>query len=968
VYEAGEWEIDLALRELRAKGLPVPIGGRAFEILEALVQSAGAVVGKDDLMARVWPGAVIEENTLQVHISAVRKALGPDRGMLQTASGRGYRLLGTWQSRHDRRPADRAAPPPAPAQAAGPSGPGNLPVAVSALIGRASAAQHLQDLLSAYRTVTLTGPGGIGKSALAFAVARSLLPSFQGDVWVVELVSLADPDLVASAVARVLGLTLGGSQISPESVARAIGARNLLLLLDNCEHVIDAAAGLAETMLRLCPRATVLATSREVLRIEGEYVYRVPPLDVPPPDDRAPGAVIEHSAVQLFIARAQALNADVTAEAENLAVIAAICRRLDGIPLAIEFAAARTASLGLREVAARLDDRFGLLAGGRRTALARHRTLRATLDWSYQLLPEPERRLLRHLAIFAAGFTLEAATAVMPGAGSELPAVAEALANLVGKSLVALDGSVPAGRWRLLETIRAYALEKLAEHDEAADAARSHAAFYRDLIAPAASPGLAESPGAAMVQFARDIDNIRAALDWAFSPAGDAMIGIHLTAACAPLWMQMLLHVECRERARRALAALGPEPKLDPYLLFPLLLALGIALFETTGEAEECGAVFGRALALAESLHDTDAQLRALLGMFNARINNGEQREAQRLAGRFQELASQKGDLADMFVGDRLIGASAHYGGDHATARYHIARVVDHYVAPESGRHTTWFHYDQRVLARAMLARVLWLQGLVEQAGAKAWASVEEASAAQNNPSLCYALGAAVCPIALRTGDLATTERAVAMLDAAAAKYSSIFWTKLGPCLEGALLIRRGEFRRGTTLLSATLDVSRKIGLAVHIFGFLGDLAEGLAGLGRAAEALAVIEEGLRRYDQQGLSWYTAELLRIQGEVLLADATARGTPAAEDCFLGALELARQQGALFWELRAATSLARLRAGQGRPETARTILKPVYDRFVEGFETADLRQAQALLNALSTGSIEESQLKQGMAERA
>ena len=265
-----------------------------------------------------------------------------------------------------------------------------------------------------------------------------------------------------STVASTLGLKLGG-EISAESVARAIGGRNLLLVLDNCEHVIDAVANLAETLTRLCPRTTIVATSREVLRIDGEFVYRVPPLDVPALGQAAPDYIMQYSAVELFVARTKALNGGFSPRAEDLASIATICRRLDGIPLAIELAAASAAALGIMHVSLGLRDRFALLTRGRRTALARQRTLRATLDWSHELLPEAERRLLRRLAVFAGGFTTDAAAAVVADTGLDAAMVTDSIANLVSKSLVVLGPTQGATRWYLLETIRAYALEKLAE-------------------------------------------------------------------------------------------------------------------------------------------------------------------------------------------------------------------------------------------------------------------------------------------------------------------------------------------------------------------------------------------------------------------------------------------------------------------------------------------------------------------------
>src|SRR3981189_1433377 len=414
VYESGEWEVDLARRELRARGVPVPIGGRAFEIIEVLVQSAGEVVTKNDLSARIWPGAIVEENTLQFHISAIRKALGSDRGILKTASGRGYRLLGAWTSQQESTSSvdsieiEPMRSPAEPFQT-------NLPAAASELVGRTVAVQHLRALLSAYRLITLTGPGGIGKTRLALEVARGLFPSPQGGGQLAQPAWLSDPGLVPPPVTGVLGLKLGGNEISAESVARAIGAQKLLLVIDNCEHVIDAAARLAETVVRMCPRTTILAPSGEILKIEGEQVYRVPPLDVPS-EFEEPDSIFCHSAVQLFIATTRALHSDFSPHGENLATIAAICRRLDGIPLAIDLAATRVATLGLQQVAAGLENRLGMLTGGPRTRPPRHRTLRATMDWSYDLLPEPERLVMRRLAIFAGDFTAEAASLGAAGA------------------------------------------------------------------------------------------------------------------------------------------------------------------------------------------------------------------------------------------------------------------------------------------------------------------------------------------------------------------------------------------------------------------------------------------------------------------------------------------------------------------------------------------------------------------------
>ncbi len=461
VHASGECEIDLARRELRVRGAVAPVGGRAFEVIEALARSAGEIVSKIELMDQIWPGAIVTENTLHVHTAAVRKALGPYRSLLKTESGRGYRLLGDWTVRRH-----AAAKPSVGGLRTDRESPmTNFPAAVVRLVGRTAAVVKLRDLISAYRVVTLTGPGGIGKTSLAMKAARGVVGEYADGAWLVELASLSDPALVPAAVAGALRLPTGPTGITPEAISRSVGGKKLLLLLDNCEHLIEAIATLAEALLAYCPHTSIIATSREILRIQGEYVYRVPPLEVPAAGRDEADHILSHSAVELFIGRTMALDTGFSPRASELPSIGAICRHLDGIPLAIEFAAARASIFGIDQVAAGLHDRFALLTSGRRTALPRHRTLRAALDWSYALLPEAEQRLLRHLAIFSGGFTVAAAAAVVNGGGAEQSTVMEGIANLVAKSLVVLDRNV-ASRWHLLETVRIYALEKLASHGE----------------------------------------------------------------------------------------------------------------------------------------------------------------------------------------------------------------------------------------------------------------------------------------------------------------------------------------------------------------------------------------------------------------------------------------------------------------------------------------------------------------------
>jgi predicted ATPase/DNA-binding winged helix-turn-helix (wHTH) protein len=929
----------------------VPIGGRAFEIVEVLVGSLGELVTKDDLMSRVWPGAIVEESTLHVHMSAIRKALGADRVMLKTVQGRGYRLLGSWTIRQASTVVQRDGPEP-PHAAARPFVT-NVPVAATALIGREAAVQELRDLLSAYRVVTLSGPGGIGKTVLAAEIARRLFPTLESDVFFVELVSLSEPSLVPSAVASLLGLQMGGAAISAEAVARALGPRKLLLVLDNCEHVVEETAKLAAAILRLCPNTSILTTSREVLHIDGEYVYHVPPLDVPSRDREDLGGALEHSAVQLFVARTRSLGADFSAQRENLPLVTAICRRLDGIPLAIEFAAARAATLGIQEVAGRLSDRFALLAGGWRTALPRHQTLRATLDWSYELLPEPERRLLRHLAIFPAGFTLDAAAAVM----SDRSEVATGISNLVSKSLATMDVSA-SSRWRLLETIRAYALEKLAASGELEQAARRHAEFFRDLISTSTRGSQSQPNAEEMSRHLGEIDNVRAALDWSFSTLGDTAVGIELTAAYAPVWLHLSLVAECRERSEHALLNFRSDSSLNSPLQMKnsplqmqLHIALGLALMATMGPVEQTKTVLTKAFEIAQSLDDVGAQVRALWALETVHYYCGDNRKARSAVDQLSQIAHRTHNTAIALVADRLMGDRLHSAGSHREARQYFERVLQSQVAPKHQRPVFWHDSDDRAMARAMLARVLWLQGFPEKAHNEANASLEELQATDHQLSHCRVFYYGMFPMSLMTDDLTAADRAISHLIDIATTLNAPFWRIVGRCLEGKLLIERREFGRGAVVLREALDTFNRTGWIVSYPEFKGALAVASAELGQLSEALDAVNEALAFANLGGELWYVPELLRLKGEFLIQSAQDQPELTAEGCFREAIAVARQQGALFWELRATLGLARLKMKQHQTQEARQALAPVYSRFTEGFGTPDLRSARAVLDSLA-----------------
>ncbi|HYZ39297.1 MAG TPA: winged helix-turn-helix domain-containing protein, partial [Stellaceae bacterium] len=643
IIEFGRFRVLPHRRELLADGRPINLGGRTFDVLIALIEGQGAVVSKDALMQRVWPNQIVAESSLHVQISALRNAFGADRKLIRTISGRGYQFTGEIRtvaaSPHTPAVAGTAVPVSAPRRA-----PTNLPEPVSELIDREDELREIANLAAAHRLVTLTGAGGIGKTRLALAAAHQLLPRFADGVWLAEFSSLADPGLVPATVAAAVGLELGAGEVSAQRVAQALADRHLLLVLDTCEHVIAAAAALAEALLRAGSAVRILATSREPLRAEGERIYPAPPLAVPAAEREDPWP---YGAVQLFVVRSRASGAQVSEDRHSAAAIAAICRRLDGIPLAIELAAARAAVFGIEALAARLDDRFQLLTGGRRMALPRHQTLRATLDWSYELLAEPERAILRRLAVFAGVFSLEAASAVAASPELAQSEVVEGLSNLVAKSLVAAEVDGRVARYRLLDTTRAYAIEKLGESGEGEPLARRHAEYFRDFFEQAESEWEGLPAAELLADYGRQIDNLRAALDWAFSPGGDASIGVALTAAAVTLWVHLSLLDECRTRVERALATIKGDEEADARREVKLHAALGASSIHTRGAVPETGAAWTKALEIAESLDDAEYRLRSLRGLWFFHTARGQHRVALGLAQRFRVLGAARPDPND---------------------------------------------------------------------------------------------------------------------------------------------------------------------------------------------------------------------------------------------------------------------------------------------------------------------------------
>jgi predicted ATPase/DNA-binding winged helix-turn-helix (wHTH) protein len=937
----GPFRLHPARHLLLKDDMPVSIGARALEILIALVEHAGELVTKDQLVSRAWPNLVVEESNLRAQVANLRKALHDGRtgaDYIAAVPGRGYRFVATILRSGQRLTDARSE-----------SRKNNLPARLTQVIGRADIIGALVSRLQRRRFVTIVGPGGIGKTTVALAIAAETLTSQEDGVWLHDLAPLSDSSLLPSVIASTLGLALTSHNRTEELIG-LLRNKQMLLIFDSCERVVEAAADLVEKILKSAPSVRILTTSREPLRAEGESVHRLSPLETPPVmAGLTASSALSFPAVELFIERIVSNVDGFRLYDADAPLVADICRQLDGIPLAIELAAGRVDAFGVRGVAQGLDDRFRLLSGGRRTALPRHQALRATLDWSYDLLPDLERTLLRRLGAFVDGFTLNSVRAVATDSEIQDLVIADLLANLIAKSLVSSEIEGFVARYRLLDTTRAYTLVKLAESGELEAISRRHAEYFRHVFEAALSEWETRPNSEWLTSYGREIANMRTALDWAFSPSGDAELGIALTVAAIPLWFQLSSTEECRNRVEQALDHAAPGVNRDTHAreVMRLYMALGLSRTFTIGLAPQASAAWKKAFEIADSLGDGECRLEALWGLWFCHIGAGEYRAALSIAEQYYNSAET---AEDRLIGHRLIGVPLHCLGDHARARGHIEGMLSRSAYTVKSSQGNRFRFDQPLAARVILAQMLWLQGFPDRAIEATHSSLDEAIATGHAISLCDALAQAVCPIAMLVGDLSAAEQAVTTLLSEATLHALDPWSVLGCCWKGALHIKRGELDYGLPLLRSALTDLREVRFAFYHAGFLGVLTEGFASAGQFEAAHGAIDEALEYCKQKEELWYIAELLRIKGEILLQKGD-EGVPLAEEHFLRSGAWARQQAALSWELRAAISLARLRRQQGRVAEAREALALVYERFSEGFATTDLRVAKRLLDALS-----------------
>jgi predicted ATPase/DNA-binding winged helix-turn-helix (wHTH) protein len=936
----GSFRLIPAERRLLRGEDTVDVGSRALDVLIALTEAAGEVVGRAELLARAWPDVVVGEGSLRVTVASLRRALGDgldDVHYISNVTGRGYCFVGAV---HRVGAASTQSPDPMVISEVPPVTIPKFPSRPRRMIGRDCEVETLSKRLISSRFVSIVGPGGTGKTTVAIAVAHALLDEFGEAVYFADLGAITDPSLVASAVAAALGV-FGQKQDPLSGLLAYLTGRRILLVLDNCEHVIDAVVTLAEALHHGAPCAHILTTTREALRAEGEQVYLLQPLDYPTArEDLTAAEALATPAVRLFMERALASGHASPLSDDDAPTAAAICGRLDGIALAIELAGSRVGTYGLRQTADLLSNRFKLVWQGRRSALPRHQTLSAMLDWSFNLLCERDQLVFRRVSIFAGIFTLEAAQAVVVDDEVDAMDVAEAIASLVSKSLIWVVRVDQTAHYRLLDPTHAYAVEKLARTREGSVLAKRHALFAVQWLSRASGEALSIS-GEELAATVPHLGDIRAALEWSFSEAGDRAIGVQLAAAAVPLFFEMSLLIECMRWCEQGLAALSAQDDQGAIRL-PLQATLAASAMFTKGNSDEVRRSIEEGLQLADALGHPRYQmyLQVGLGIFMSRIGNF--RGALEIAERGYAVTQKIGGASVIAAGESILGFAHHFVGDQVATQHHCERALaDAAAAP-------YFGCDHEIRALIALARCYWLRGSADRAARTAKRVVLLAVKRDQPINLCMTLIYSAT-VFLWRGDLDEADQLIQRLLTQSARHSLDPYHSVGVALSGELAIARGKAGEGVSLLKSALgqlqaERHHAMTPALHVA-----LGEGLLKAGAADEAGTVVEAGLALSEAFGETLNVPELLRIRAEAWL-HATPPDPRAAEEAFRRAQRLANDQSAVSLELRSAMGLARLWADQGRTSDAADVLEEVYLRLGEGWETEDVRRAGQLLAVL------------------
>jgi len=941
VYYFGDYQYLPNRQLLTRNNMPIPLGSRALDLLHALVKQSGSMVSKQELMRSAWPNTFVHEANLKVNIAALRRALrsgAQETSYIATVPGRGYRFVA---------PLQILEPPPGKTMpAAVRANTGQLPAA-SPLIGREQAIADVEDALAETRILTIVGAAGVGKTSLAIAHAKQAAERFEDGVCFVDLSAIDDPQFVVPAIAFALGRDSNFVN-TYAGLAAVLRGRKVMLILDNCEHLSGAVASVADYLCHLLPDLSLVATSREPLRCRLELVYRLPPLLCPPEENEA-ATTMDFSAVQLLVHRAQAQG--YLLKETDLPALAAISRRLDGIALAIELAASQMAAQDPATLSAILACSFATLVSDTDGAPPRHKTLMATLGWSYQLLSGPEARLLRHLSMISGGFGLDDAVGAAIHLQKNADDIATWLENLASKSLLTVSYREGRRWYRLLDTTRSFASERLRQANElpAAMIGFSHHLLSRFEQAESEWAWRTREDWAEL--YGPCGNDLRRAIDWSFGPGNNTELGIRLTVAGITLWCEQSSFLENRTRVQTALDAANLLPASDRSLKMKLIAVQGINLCQAR-EFASAVELLKEGIGLANELGSIEYRARMSGLMAGAQFFMGRHREALASLSQLRaivDVADPSSVEPDIRWHELMIGFCR---GDISHAYDGLEKLAREYSTVSHRSQVSRFVIDRFVAIRTFLAVAAWAIGKPRQALETATEAVEAATSLEHAVSSVFVLGLGAIPVALFNGNLDVAQIWVNLLRDNIVLIQDEVWAPNARLYQAAIDNAQGA-PGALEKMRSSIDEMIESEMLVHAPMRLALLTDAALQKDRLDIAQVALAQAVHYAGRNGENWSDSELFRLEG---LMSWHKGDLIDAKRLLRKSYQVAERDNALSFQLRAAIGLAEYELGSGSPDGAVARLAVLCGRFKGDDSSVDLTKARALLQSLAPRPIQ------------